>query len=254
MNPIVLVGGAGYLGQRIARILAHDGVAFSVLDPNIYDYPLPPCVAHNLIDEDVRSLDPQDFFGTTVIWLASPHDFPKDDEQTRNIARELMVELPVRICMQARRFVYLSSATVELNDHLTLYREYKRQGEVAMLRCEHSHRHENAVAIIRPGTLHGDMARGWANRPETAPNRWGATGSLPDSYYVRRTAPVLQVARACVANARTHFSICIHCIGDRTTAEDLVAGFPRESFFRDRQPFDVPRRDLEGQFRKYYNL
>lgn len=173
---VLLVGGAGYIGSRLARTLEERGHTCQTIDAGILAR---PGSFHG--EHDVRSgglsTDPfsvhfeRESFtypdrAPVVIWLASIHDVPKDqEEQWREIAYDLMVRLPEKWAKatieSGGRFIYFSSTRAGTHPD-RLYGWLKRRFERVR---------PFGTTVVRPGTVWGALSETLPNRCHTVVNR-----------------------------------------------------------------------------------
>ena len=169
-----IIGANGYIGQRLTEKIREYGVSVHAIDACILAELRPGVVKARVEDIEVPK-------GEDVIWLASFHDSPQLEKLTIGerlewvqVARKIMVELPLKWARWARTFTYVSSMRV-LTHPDTFYGALKRRAEATLLDGATN------VRIVRFGTVYGDLRPDLYNRTITVPNNWLCRGVLPDS-------------------------------------------------------------------------
>jgi nucleoside-diphosphate-sugar epimerase len=166
---VIVVGGAGYVGQGVCAALRQQGRKPHVID------------CHALTDDaggiDIRDCDPEGFVATDVIWLATLHDTRADQDLWRPHFSQVMSYLPLAWLHAGHRLTYVSSMRARTHPK-TLYGFTKLYTEQALLGAA-----ENAWRVIRPGTVWGgfDRCSGPAMRIHTVINRI-ICGLTPEYY------------------------------------------------------------------------
>lgn len=168
-----IIGANGYIGQRLLERVKEQGLPICAIDACILAEPWPGVTKARVEDIDVPR-------GEDVIWLASFHDAPQLEQLTVGerlewvqVARKIMVELPLKWARRARTFTYVSSMRA-LTHPDTFYGALKRRAEATLLDGATN------VRIVRFGTVFGDLRSDLYNRTITVPNNWLCRGVLPD--------------------------------------------------------------------------
>lgn len=178
-KSVYLVGGNGYIGQRLATFLKIHGWNPVVVDPCILSGPT-PFIAGRLIRHPIQQAitDGKIPPNVPVVYLASFHDFPGynsldliQKRQWEEEADTLMVNIPNDLCV-GRKLIYFSSMRA-LTHRDTFYGNLKGIAESLLFK---------RASIIRPGTVYGHLRRepGYYNRTITVPNQWIVRGKKPD--------------------------------------------------------------------------
>jgi nucleoside-diphosphate-sugar epimerase len=172
MKSVTLVGGAGYIGQRLARYLSDHGWYVRIVDPCIVDPEAPRRL------EGVANIGEALPEGP-IVYLASLHDFPGFDDmplyervEWQQVGRRLMVDEPARLAKTGREVIYISSMRA-LTHPNTFYGRLKGLAEKRLFQMPN-------VAIRRFGTVFGGLTPVLYNRTITVPNNWLVRGELPD--------------------------------------------------------------------------
>ena len=168
-----IIGANGYIGQRLLERVSTGIEAVHAIDACILAPPRPGITQARVEDIDVPAH--QD-----VIWLASFHDSPQLEKLTIGerlewvqVARKIMVELPLKWARRARTFTYVSSMRA-LTHPDTFYGALKRRAEQTLLDGATN------VRIVRFGTVYGGLSPSLYNRTITVPNRWLVHRVLPN--------------------------------------------------------------------------
>jgi nucleoside-diphosphate-sugar epimerase len=179
MSRVTIIGGMGYIGQRLALKLASREHEVAVVDPCAVSGVPNKILEHPMIQHvncDVRSWEPEEDCGP-IVYLASFHDCPFWDglileEKVRweEAAREIMVDQPRRLADAGKEVIYVSSMRAVTHQH-TFYGNLKAIAERELFQKAH---------IIRFGTVHGAMDRDLYNRTITVPNNYAVRDELPD--------------------------------------------------------------------------
>ncbi len=193
MGAIITVGGSGYIGSRFVSDLGNPD--------NLVNYDAGVlCPVSNAVIEDIRKVRIPDFTSdTTVFWFAGIHDVTGwgSEEEWRPIMREVMVDAPRRwaneIAKCGGRFVYVSSMRAQTSLD-SLYGQMKLSAEAELWRSN--------IAILRLGTVWGDLREGWVNREHTVINRLLITPEEKikphtQPFYTTRMAVALRALRSC---------------------------------------------------------
>lgn len=190
-RPVTLIGGAGYIGQRLAPFLANRGWSVSVIDPCFLTDDIPNMGEGVVVQNvDVRKLLAGSWRPSSpVIYLAGFHDYPGFYEldmdgrrQWQEAAREIMVDIPLRL-LDHTRVIYLSSMRA-LTHPNTFYGNLKRIAEQRLF---------PRASIIRLGTVWGALEPELYNRTITVPNNWAIRRDLPDENWEAYISPMHMV-------------------------------------------------------------
>jgi nucleoside-diphosphate-sugar epimerase len=184
-NCIYVVGGAGYIGQRLMPLLEKF-------------YPWAPVWCVDLqqpkrwdrhITADAREWEPEDP-NSVIVYMASVQE--PSDNMCAMLANEIMVDTPSYFLMTQRckHMVYFSSirAVEAREENATIYSEEKRNAEQVLL-CLDALR-GRTISILRPGTVFGGFSDALPVRRTTVPNKYLLTGELPDENYRAYICPM----------------------------------------------------------------
>lgn len=192
-RTVTLIGGAGYIGQRLALRLRDRGWHVTIIDPCILcDVPnlgegivIQQTTIENFLEQGVRIRDP-------IVYLAGFHDYPgfymlpADEKlQWQQAARNLMIDIPVKLAHDSN-LIYLSSMRAITHPY-TFYGNLKRMAERRLF--QHA-------SIVRMGTVWGDLDPKLYNRTITVPNNWAIRGELPDENWGAYISPMKHVLAA----------------------------------------------------------
>lgn len=191
-RPVVLVGGAGYIGQRLAPYLQLRGFDPIVVDPCMHCVPRfgPGIQLHTgdielLLKKGIVPSGP-------IVYLAGLHDLPFWDEldpvgkrEWQAVGRHVMVDLPLALAEQGREVIYISSMRA-LTHSRTFYGNLKRMAEKAL---------QFRASIVRFGTVWGMLSPHLYNRTITVPNNWSIRGELPDAKWKAYITPMERAAQ-----------------------------------------------------------
>lgn len=128
-----IIGSEGYLGTVLKAVFPQE------IPRRDFDLTL---------GHDVRKLNPLEFAGEAVLYLASYHETSDDSAENEARYRELMVDTPLAIAQYAEYFFYVSSMRA-LTDRHRLYGRTKLEAERALLVSTQGR------TILRIGTLWG---------------------------------------------------------------------------------------------------
>jgi len=192
MKDIAVVGGAGYIGQRLVPYLVGKGHTVTVIDPCILHTPDfgPGVVFHQ---QGIRTalLDGLSL-PDTVIYLASFHDLPfwdKLDHVEKVLweaqARDLMVDIPVKLANMGKEVIYISSMRA-LTHPTTFYGNLKAIAERELFQ---------KATIVRLGTVFGGLDTYKYNRTITVPNNLLVRGEFPDDNWQAFITPMVEACR-----------------------------------------------------------
>jgi len=172
MRLVTLIGGAGYIGQRLARYLTDLGWDVHISDPCVVDPAAPERLGKSVTWCSLLNDGP-------IVYLASLHDFPGWDTlstaqrfEWQQVGRKLMIDEPVRLARSGRPLVYISSMRA-LTHPNTFYGNLKKQAERLLFQLPN-------VSILRFGTVMSGLSSELYNRTITVPNNWIMRGELPD--------------------------------------------------------------------------
>ncbi len=175
-REVALVGGGGYIGQRLARYLADRGWAPEVIDPDIHQAGFPVIAECRWRLADIRDV-PTNELPEQIVYLASFHDVPFWDQlldgeklEWQQEASEIMIKEPLRLIAAGKEVIYVSSMRA-LTHPETFYGNLKAVAERELFQ---------KASIVRFGTVWGGLEEGLYNRTITVPNNWAVRGELPD--------------------------------------------------------------------------
>jgi nucleoside-diphosphate-sugar epimerase len=249
---IYLIGGAGYIGSRLALELRQRGQPFRILDA---------CILGNEC-EHWRELTKVDVFKSgaldciepedTVVWLASLHN--GDWKGIESVGERLMWRMPYNLLHRRCRLLYVSSMQVFALSRCP-YADAKARAEHMLAARAQAER--RSLCIIRPGTVWGWLRAGLPNRVHTVPNRYLLTGELPDGFYssyICSMGSLVDTIAAALVAPDSQFKQVLNVVDPPTPVNRLqLADAVGPKFF----PEEVEGIGLDGEhpmeiYRKYY--
>lgn len=184
---IYIVGGSGYIGQRIARRLRDAGTDVTIVDLQA------PKVDVPFVQADARFWSPPTK-RCRIIYMASVQEPSNDMPDV--VAEYIMVNAPLRLLHVCEHLVYFSSIRAAVLPNVdscpTLYSRMKSEAELELLDTGPTH----SFTILRPGTVFGGFADELPVRVSTVPNKFLITGEKPDNKYRAYVCPMSRIVNA----------------------------------------------------------